>query len=204
MPTQIDTPAPDATTPEVKTSLASAPKATPPKPAVAARKPAEKPAAKPAAKAADKPVTQPVAKPVVKVIGKTAPKAAPKTLPAKKTVAATPADKSAKKPAKQTEPRKSDTKPLKIKMIRDSFTFPEADHSQRATLKKRVVALGQDVKKGELVRAGIALLTNMDDKALLAAVDKVDRLKTGRPKKQCGGACAPSRQRHHLCDSPPG
>lgn len=158
MSNQIDTSTPDMATSAVKAPEATAPKTAPVKAAKAAQKPAAKP------------------------VGKAAPNA-PKTLPAKKAVAATPADKSAKKPAKQAEPRKSDTKPLKIKMIRDSFTFPEADHSQLATLKKRVVALGQDVKKGELVRAGIALLTNMDDKALLAAVAKVDRLKTGRPKK---------------------
>jgi hypothetical protein len=102
---------------------------------------------------------------------------------AKKPAAPKPVKAVAPKPPKKAEPKKSDSKPAKIKMIRDSFTFPEADHSQLAALKKRVVALGQDVKKGELVRAGIALLTAMDDKALQAAVSKVDRLKTGRPKK---------------------
>ena len=86
-------------------------------------------------------------------------------------------------PPKKAEPKKSEAKPVKVKMVRDSFTFPETDHSQLAALKKRVVALGQDVKKGELVRAGIALLAALDNKALLAAVANVDRLKTGRPKK---------------------
>lgn len=71
----------------------------------------------------------------------------------------------------------------KIKMVRDSFTFPESDHKQLTDLKKRVVVLGHEVKKGELVRVGIAVLSAMDNKALLAAVAKVDKLKTGRPKK---------------------
>ena len=123
-------------------------------------------------------------------------KAAPKTAPKAKTAVAAPAAPKApavKKPAapksvkatppKKVEPKKSEAKPVKVKMVRDSFTFPEADHSHLAALKKRVVALGQDVKKGELVRAGIALLAALDNKALLAAVANVDRLKTGRPKK---------------------
>lgn len=146
---------------------AKAPVATPKVTAKAAPKAASvKKVAAP--KAAPEPAAKPVAKPAAK--------------PAAKTVAK-PAAKAVAKPVKKAEPKKSESKPQKVKMIRDSFTFPEADHSQLAALKKRVVALGQDVKKGELVRAGIALLTGMDDTALLATVANVDRLKTGRPKK---------------------
>ncbi|MDP3520158.1 MAG: hypothetical protein Q8S02_06000 [Hydrogenophaga sp.] len=111
-----------------------------------------------------------------------APKAAAVSKPAApKAVAAKPAN-----PVKDAKPAKDKpTKPRapKIKMVRDSFTFPEADHKLLTDLKKRVVALGHDVKKGELVRVGIALLAAMDNKAVLAAVAKVDKLKTGRPKK---------------------
>ena len=146
-----------------KASAPAAPKAVTAKVATVA-KTAPKPAAKPAATTVAKPIAKPSAKPAAKTVAK-------------------PAAKAAAKPVKKAEPKKSDSKPQKVKMIRDSFTFPEADHSQLAALKKRVVALGQDVKKGELVRAGIALLTGMDDKALLATVATVDRLKTGRPKK---------------------
>ena len=131
-------------------------------------------APKPAAKAKVAPTTAPKAKPAA------AAPAAPKAPAIKKPVA----PKSVKAaPPKKAEPKKSEAKPVKVKMVRDSFTFPEADHSHLAALKKRVVALGQDVKKGELVRAGIALLAVLDNKALLAAVANVDRLKTGRPKK---------------------
>ncbi len=144
-----------------------------------------------APEAPSKPIA-PVAAPKPAATAKAAPKTAPK---AKTAVPAPVAPKApaAKKPAapkavkatapKKAEPKKSEAKPVKVKMVRDSFTFPEADHSQLAALKKRVVALGQDVKKGELVRAGIALLAALDNKALLAAVANVDRLKTGRPKK---------------------
>lgn len=150
-----------------KTAAQAAPKATPKATAQAAPKPVPVKKAT-AVKLPPKPTLKPASKPAAK--------------PAAKTVAK-PVAKAAAKPVKKAEPKKSDSKPLKVKMIRDSFTFPEADHSQLAALKKRVVALGQDVKKGELVRAGIALLTGMDNKALLATVATVDRLKTGRPKK---------------------
>ena len=139
--------------------------------------------------------TAPVAapKPAAKAKATTKPAATPKAAPQAKSATAAPKAPAVKKPVapkpvkatlpKKAEPRKSEAKPAKIKMVRDSFTFPEADHSHLAALKKRVVALGQDVKKGELVRAGITLLAALDNKALLAAVAKVDRLKTGRPKK---------------------
>ena len=172
-------------TPVEPTALveAKAPVAAPKVATKAAPKAAPKATPKASAPAAPKAVTAKVAtvaKPAATTVAK--PIAKPSAKPAAKTVAK-PAAKAAAKPVKKAEPKKSDSKPQKVKMIRDSFTFPEADHSQLAALKKRVVALGQDVKKGELVRAGIALLTGMDDKALLATVATVDRLKTGRPKK---------------------
>lgn len=168
--------------PETQTAAPDAPKASTP----AASAPAAKPAAAP--KAAPKAQIAKPAAPRVKAPASTAkpqaakPAAAKPAAPATVKAAAPKLPKAPKAP-KQPAPKKAEAKPVKIKMIRDSFTFPEADHSQLAALKKRVVALGQDVKKGELVRAGIALLTALDDKALLGAVTKVDRLKTGRPKK---------------------
>jgi hypothetical protein len=71
----------------------------------------------------------------------------------------------------------------KIKMVRDSFTFPETEHKRMVQMKKRLIALGTEVKKGELVRAGLELLASLDNQKLLKAVAAVDRLKTGRPKK---------------------
>lgn len=98
-----------------------------------------------------------------------------KAAPSKAAEAAKVAKSIKDKPTKERAP--------KIKMVRDSFTFPETDHRLLTDLKKRVVVLGHEVKKGELVRVGIAVLAAMDNKALLAAVAKVDKLKTGRPKK---------------------
>lgn len=77
----------------------------------------------------------------------------------------------------------SPVKPAKVKLVRDTFTFPQTDYEQLGLLKKRAIKLGQDTKKSELVRAGLALLSQLDDAALLAALSGVERLKTGRPKQ---------------------
>jgi hypothetical protein len=50
-------------------------------------------------------------------------------------------------------------------------------------LKTRLIALGKEVKKGELVRAGLEMLFSLEDSKLIIAVNSVERLKTGRPKK---------------------
>lgn len=74
-------------------------------------------------------------------------------------------------------------RPQKIKMVRDSFTFPETEHKRLVEMKKRLIALGTEVKKGELVRAGLEMLASLDNLQLAKAVADVEKLKTGRPKK---------------------
>ncbi len=78
---------------------------------------------------------------------------------------------------------KKKDKPEKIKVVRDSFTIPKTEFTQIATLKKRAMALGQEVKKSELIRAGLLLLGHQKDVALLKALAAVPTLKTGRPVK---------------------
>ncbi|MDE2442246.1 MAG: hypothetical protein KGP14_14605, partial [Betaproteobacteria bacterium] len=55
------------------------------------------------------------------------------------------------KPAKQGKPVKT----KKIKLIRDSYAMPEAEYAHIGALKKRLAALGSEVKKSELLRGGI-------------------------------------------------
>src|SRR3990167_3376992 len=74
-------------------------------------------------------------------------------------------------------------RPQKIKMVRDSFAFPETEHKRLVEMKKRLIALGTEVKKGELVRAGLEMLASLDNLQLAKAVADVEKLKTGRPKK---------------------
>jgi hypothetical protein len=70
----------------------------------------------------------------------------------------------------------------KVKLVRDSFTMPELEYTQLSALKRRALGLAHHVKKSELLRAGIATLAAMNDETLLAALQAVPPLKTGRPK----------------------
>lgn len=83
------------------------------------------------------------------------------------------------KPAKAERPHKA----RKIKLVRDSYAMPEVEYARIGELKKRLLALGAEVKKSELLRAGIALLAALDDAELQAVMGRVERIKTGRPAK---------------------
>ena len=112
------------------------------------------------------------AKPAVKT---TAP-AAPKKAPAKAT-----ADQSVSPSVLKADKKKE--KPEKVKVVRDSFTIPKTEYTQIAALKKRAMALGLEVKKSELIRAGLLLLVGSSDAAFRKAMGEVPTLKTGRPGK---------------------
>ena len=136
--------------------------------AAAPFKAVSKAAAKPAVKTAAKPVTKAVAKPVAKPVA-----------------AKTPTRKSAAKPApvKPASVATAETKPPKIKLVRDSFTIPRTEYEVLDALKARLVKLTRPAKKSEVLRAGIAVLATLNDTALCAALDAVPAIKTGRPKK---------------------
>lgn len=72
----------------------------------------------------------------------------------------------------------------KVKLVRDSFSFPEHEHALLADMKKRALKLGKDFKKSEILRAGISHLAGLADSALLTLLSKVERVKTGRPAKK--------------------
>ena len=107
---------------------------------------------------------------------KAAAPAAPKKAPAKP-VADAPVSPSVLKADKKKE------KPEKVKVVRDSFTIPKTEYTQIAALKKRAMALGLEVKKSELIRAGLLLLVGSSDAAFRKAMGEVPTLKTGRPGK---------------------
>jgi hypothetical protein len=91
------------------------------------------------------------------------------------TVAATPKVAPAKASKKAVKPR-----PV---LIRDSFTMPEADFGLIAKLKATAIAGQHAAKKSELLRAGLQLLAGLDAETLVAALNRLDTVKTGRPKK---------------------
>lgn len=105
----------------------------------------------------------------------------------KQTAVATPVKRAPGRPAKAIKvvnqsAVKATDKPVKIKMERDSFTMPKDEYAQIAELKKRLERAGQPAKKSELLRAGLALLSKMDDAALAASLAAIPTIKTGRPK----------------------
>jgi hypothetical protein len=65
------------------------------------------------------------------------------------------------------------TAPKKNKLRRDSYSIPESEHKQLVALKKRCIDHGTPLKKSYLLRAGIQVLALMDDKELLAAIERV-------------------------------
>lgn len=72
---------------------------------------------------------------------------------------------------------------LKHKLVRDSFTMPEPDFALIGVLKATAVDLKRPAKKSELLRAGLRLLAQQTPAKLKAALDALDPIKTGRPKK---------------------
>lgn len=86
-------------------------------------------------------------------------------------VVATAAPKAAAKPAKIK----------KVKMVRDSLSMPKPEYAVLDALKLRAAKLGRPVKKTEIIRAGIKAVAALTDSALLAALQAVPSLKTGRP-----------------------
>jgi hypothetical protein len=104
------------------------------------------------------------------------------------------AARKAATPAKTTKPPEASKSPeggkaarpspkVRPQLVRDSFTMPEADFAFIATLKSRALDARRAAKKSELLRAGLRLLATLDSKALVAALDKLEPIKTGRPRK---------------------
>lgn len=81
-----------------------------------------------------------------------------------------------------TEKQNKKEKPRKVKMIRDSFTMPENEYNLLGELKKKCLETGVHVKKSELIRAGLINLSRLNKSLLLKAVERVEVIKTGRPK----------------------
>jgi hypothetical protein len=87
---------------------------------------------------------------------------------------------TAKPVKKQKKEKKADSK---IKVVRDSFTMPQADYDLIAALKQKALKAGLHVKKSELLRASLQLLAKLSAAQLKRAVAGLEKIKTGRPKK---------------------
>jgi len=193
------TPSPDtvASSPSSLTAKPAADvKPVAPKAVSAPRKPSSKTASKSVSKSAAKPAAKQVTKSATKTTPKTAPKTTtkavtkPTTKPASKPASKAlvkPIVKPAIKAAETASPAQPKTaveqKAKKPKLVRDSFTFPKDEYQAIATLKQRALSLQHSTKKSEILRAGLKLMSSLNDKAFLAALTSVPALKTGRPAK---------------------
>lgn len=70
----------------------------------------------------------------------------------------------------------------KPKLVRDSFAMPKDEYRAIDGLKRRALGLQKQVRKSELLRAGIQALAAMKDRSFPKAIANVPTLKTGRPK----------------------
>lgn len=130
----------------------------------AAAKPPGKPVAKTTSIMTVKPAKKlPVSapKPGVKKIG-----SAP-VVAVKETVKSEKAAKVAKKP----------------KVVRDSFTMPQSEYQKIGQIKALCLKSGLQVKKSEVLRAGVMALCAMSEAQLNKAMGALDKIKTGRPNK---------------------
>jgi hypothetical protein len=82
----------------------------------------------------------------------------------------------------EEKPAVKRVKIVKANVIRDSFSFPEQDYLKISELKKTCLAAGFHVKKGEILRAGLHLLTKLNLDELKQAVEQVEKVQTGRPR----------------------
>jgi hypothetical protein len=104
------------------------------------------------------------------------------TIPADKHADKQAAKRDGKRHAKQSD-KQSDKSAKKQKVIRDSFTMPKADYDRIAQLKEICLNEGVQVKKSELLRAGLNALHALPVSKLLTVVASVETVKTGRPAK---------------------
>lgn len=197
---------------EKETAAAAPVKAKPAaKPAAAAKPAVKKTATKAATKAAVKTATKSTAKPATKAVTKvatkvatkattkktTAKKATVKKAAVKKTTAKKATKPIAKKPVQKTVVKapvknlKSAVKPVEVKekikkskLVRDSFTMPEIEYQVLSDVKKAFLKAGVSVKKSELLRAGVALIRNLELGKLNTVIKALSPIKAGRPKKE--------------------
>ncbi|MBC3833671.1 hypothetical protein H8K33_19355 [Undibacterium amnicola] len=119
--------------------------------------------AKTPAKVPVKPVAKVKAKAPVSAVAKSVSK---KPVVISKPIVAAPVKEKAKKP----------------KLVRDSFTMPEAEYAVLSEVKKACIAAGIEVKKSQLLRVGLVLLKKTPVSALKTLVEELPALKAGRPK----------------------
>lgn len=75
-------------------------------------------------------------------------------------------------------------KDAKVKVVRDSFTMPQNEYQKIADIKAACLKAGRHVKKSEVLRAGLQVLSNMNQADLENTLAGLETIRTGRPKKR--------------------
>lgn len=72
------------------------------------------------------------------------------------------------------------------RVIRDSFTLPTDDYELITTIRERCLDSRLTINKSEVIRAGLHALNQMSNEELVAVVESLTKIKTGRPGKAKG------------------
>jgi hypothetical protein len=72
----------------------------------------------------------------------------------------------------------------KSRLVRDSFTMPEREYAVLAEVKQACLKAGFEIKKSELLRIGVALISQIDLATLQSVLASLPQLKTGRPRSR--------------------
>ncbi len=91
--------------------------------------------------------------------------------------------KAVKVVAKEVKAAPKAAKKPKLKVIRDSFTMPVDEYQKIAEIKALCLKAGVQVKKSEVLRAGVIALSSMSETKLKLVLASLDKIKTGRPNK---------------------
>ena len=81
----------------------------------------------------------------------------------------------------QSAPDEPEKAPV-AKVVREAFTIPEAEHAQIEAVRSALLSRAIAVSKSEVLRAGLLLLSEADTQTQEQIFDRLERVKTGRPK----------------------
>lgn len=73
--------------------------------------------------------------------------------------------------------------PKKLKRVHDSFTMPALDYALIGALKQRAGEHHVTLKKNEILRAGLHVLSALATEQFVAAITAIKTVKAQRPKK---------------------
>ena len=106
---------------------------------------------------------------------KAAPRKSPAGTLAAKAVKVVPAQEKKLKKAKDVD--------NKVKLVRESFSMPKNDYAIIGELKELCLKSGMQVKKSELLRAGLQALAKLSTTQLKAALSGLGKIEPGKLKK---------------------